>query len=148
MINPARSSRAGQRRAHDLEIFGSTGIGPDKKPVATMFDVIAQTRHARFDEAGCRVAISKIEQMARGRIMIVDTYDCEARRLATPDMNEQAWIVLLEDADVGRRIAADPVPKNFGRTVIFVGPHIIKAKRIGHPYKVTARIGDHLRAVS
>jgi hypothetical protein len=128
LVDPARSSGARQRRAHDLEIFGSIGVGPDKKPVAAMFDVIAQTRRARLDEAGCCVAIGKIEQMTFGRIVIVDAYDGEARRLAAPDMNEQARIVLLEDADVGRGIAADPMAKNFGRAVIFIYPHIIKAK--------------------
>src|ERR1700732_4468348 len=85
--------------------------------------------------------------MAFGGIVIVDAYDCETRRLAALKKNEKARIVRLEDAGVGRGIAADPVPENFGRAVIFICPHIIKAKRIRHPYRVAARIGDHLRAV-
>ncbi len=127
LVDPELPSRARQGRAHNFKIFGSICVGPDKKPVAAMFDVIAQTRCARLYEAGCCVAIGKIEQMAFGRIVIIDADDCEARRLAAPDMNEQARIARLEDAGVGRRIAAGPVPENFGRPVIFICPHIIKA---------------------
>ena len=80
--------------------------------------------------------------------MIFDADDCEAPRLAAPEMNEQAWIVFLEDADIGRGIAAESVPEYLGGPVIFVGADIVKAARIRHPYETAIGIADDFRAAS
>ena len=79
--------------------------------------------------------------------MIANVYDCKFCRLAAGDVDEEARVAGREDANIGLGTGSYTMTADLSRAVIFIHSHVVKAKRIGHPHKFAARIGDNVSVI-